>query len=101
MKHQQTSVCLPSKLTAVTWQIKLWGVPEPQLEARKPVGAADLSDKPLFSKSSSGFTLASKVSFPHLLEQSKRLVLTVERNRSGEKAVHLKLVSSELQRPAW
>lgn len=68
MKHQQTSVCLPSKLTAVTWQIKLWGVTEPQQEARKPVGATDLStdlsDKPLFSKSSGGFTLASKVSFP-------------------------------------
>lgn len=64
MKHQQTSVCLPSKLTAVTWQIKLWGATEPQQEARKPVGAADSSDKSLFSKSSGGFTLASKVSFP-------------------------------------
>lgn len=28
------------------------------------MGAADLSDKPLFSKSSGGFTLASKASFP-------------------------------------
>lgn len=81
----EDSVFLHSKLTAVSWQISFGGVTEPQQEAHKPVGTADLSDKPLFSKSSGGFTLASKASFPTFARAKQEVnVDSREKQKPGE-----------------
>lgn len=94
MKHQQTSVCLLSKLTAMSWKIKLWGVTEKHVNQwvrlTYPIS-------PYLVNQVVALLWPLKLISPRLLEQGKRLVLTVE-TEAG--AINLKLVSSELQRQA-